>query len=176
MVCNFTADLADSKWSAWIEEITATLVRYGVEDMSAYFLLRRKYWSRDSHTWSIRCGDRVVCSWIDFLLGTDCRLYQNMLVWYAQHNSDNYLVLGCLQGALVQEHAHYLGSKHNLPLEPPRTACSLNSAGRHPKPHRGNASARHGSRQRLGASLMIVLRRNRTGCIYLCRTLDSESR
>ena len=36
------------------------------------------------------------------------------------HNSDHYLVLGCLHGVTLGEHQCYLGTLTRLPLRPPR--------------------------------------------------------
>ena len=52
---------------------------------------------------------REVQSWTYYLLGTDHRLFQNVFVWDACHNIDHYLILGCLRGAAVTKHSHYLG-------------------------------------------------------------------
>ena len=104
------------------EEIAAALASSGLEDMIAYFLPRRKSWSRDGRIWSMRRGDKVVRSQTDYLLGIDHRLYQNLSVRDVRHNSDHYLVLGCLQGAPAGGHARYLGSRRRFPLRPPQTA------------------------------------------------------
>ena len=42
---------------------------------------------------------REVRSLIDYILGTDHSLFRNVDVWDPRHNSDHYLVLGCLRSA-----------------------------------------------------------------------------
>ena len=42
-----------------------------------------------------------------------------MAVRDPQHNSDHYLVLGCLRSAPLREHTKYLGQRTWLPLRPP---------------------------------------------------------
>ena len=62
---------------------------------------------------------REVRSRTDYILGTDHRLFGNVSVWYPRHNSDHYMVLGCLHSAPPREHARYLGGRKRLPLLPP---------------------------------------------------------
>ena len=50
----------------------------------------------DGRMWNmIRCGQEVR-SHTDYILGMDCHLFQNMAVWDYRHNTNHYLVLGCL--------------------------------------------------------------------------------
>ena len=44
-----------------------------------------------------------------------------MAVWDPWHNSDHYLVLGCLCSAPLMEHTKYLGRNRRPPLCPPTT-------------------------------------------------------
>ena len=37
-----------------------------------------------------------------------------------RHNSDHYMMLGCLPSASLAEHKKYLGGRKNLPLRPPK--------------------------------------------------------
>ena len=55
----------------------------------------------------------------DYILGTDGRLLGNVSVRDPRHNSDRYMVLGCLHSASLREHARYLGGRKRLPLRPP---------------------------------------------------------
>ena len=55
----------------------------------------------------------------DYILGTDCRLFGNFSVWDPRHNSDHYMVLGCLHSASLKEHARYPGGRKRPPLRPP---------------------------------------------------------
>ena len=59
---------------------------------------------------------REVQSWTDYILGTDCHLFGNNSVWDPRHNSDHYMVLGCLHSASLKEHARYLRGRKRLPL------------------------------------------------------------
>ena len=56
----------------------------------------------------------------DYILGTDFRLFGNVSVQDPRHNSDHYLVLGCLHSASLKEHSRYLGGRKKLPLRPPK--------------------------------------------------------
>ena len=54
----------------------------------------------------------------DYILGTDCRLFVNVSVRNPRHNSDHYMVLGCLHSSPLREHARYLGGLTRLLLCP----------------------------------------------------------
>ena len=45
----------------------------------------------------------------DYILGTDRRLFRNVTVQDPRHNSDHYMVLGCLPSAPLSETKRYLG-------------------------------------------------------------------
>ena len=64
---------------------------------------------------------RAVRSRTDYILGTDRRFFWNMSVRDPRHNSDHYMLLGCLLRASLREHARYLGGPKQLPLRPPTT-------------------------------------------------------
>ena len=55
----------------------------------------------------------------DYILETDRRLFGNVSVRDPRHNSDHYMVLGCLHSASLREHSRYLGGRKRLPLRPP---------------------------------------------------------
>ena len=55
----------------------------------------------------------------DYILGVDHCLFWNVSVWDPRHNSDHYMVLGCLHSASLKEHARYLGGRKRPPLCPP---------------------------------------------------------
>ena len=59
---------------------------------------------------------REVRSQTDYILGTDHRLFWNVSVRDPMHNSDQYMVLGCLRSAPIREHTKYLGGRKRLPL------------------------------------------------------------
>ena len=46
-----------------------------------------------------------------YILGTDRRLLHNVAVRDARHNTDHYLVVGCLYGAAPAAHLRYLGKR-----------------------------------------------------------------
>ena len=55
-----------------------------------------------------------------YIMGTDCRIFGNVSVRDPRHNSDHYMVLGCLHSAPLKEHTRYLGgAKAPPPLRPP---------------------------------------------------------
>ena len=60
----------------------------------------------------------MVRSRTDYILGTDRRLFWNVSVWDPRHNTDHYMVLGCLCSASDREHTKYLTGCKRLPLRP----------------------------------------------------------
>ena len=62
---------------------------------------------------------REVRSRTDYILGTDRRLFRNVAVRDPWHNSDHYMVLGCLPSAPLAEHKRYLGGRKRWPVRPP---------------------------------------------------------
>ena len=62
---------------------------------------------------------RKVRSRTDYILGTDRRLFRNVSVRDPRHNSDHYMLLGCLQSASLMEHKRYLWGRKKFPLRPP---------------------------------------------------------
>ena len=53
-----------------------------------------------------------------YILGMNRRLFINVSIWDPRHNSDHYMVLGCLHSAPLREHARYLGGRKRPPLRP----------------------------------------------------------
>ena len=83
---------------------------------------------------------KVVWSWMDYFLGIDRRLFWNVSVQDPRHNTDHYMVLGCLRSAPEREHAKYLSGRKKLPLRPlaePTREDGIFAALRRavPKPH-----------------------------------------
>ena len=116
---DFNANLADPKGDWRGGNIVADMDTEGLEYMSAQFLPRRHSWCRDGKTWSMIREGKEVRSRIDFILGTDCRLFGNVSVRDPRHNSDHCMVLGCLHIASLKDHARYLGGRKKTPLCPP---------------------------------------------------------
>ena len=51
-----------------------------------------------------------------YILGTDRHHFWNISIRDPRHNSDHYLVLGCLRSAPLIEHSKYLGRSKRIPL------------------------------------------------------------
>ena len=62
---------------------------------------------------------REVRSRTEYILGTDRRLFRNFAVQDPRHNSDHYMVLGCLPRAPLTDHKRYLGGRKRWPVRPP---------------------------------------------------------
>ena len=99
---DFNVNLATPEGYRRAEDIATTLATEGLEDMAKHFLLRESRWCRDWRTWGMLRKGREVRSRTDYILGTDRRLFRNVAVRDPRHNSDHYMVLGCLQSAPPQ--------------------------------------------------------------------------
>ena len=98
------------------EGIAAALVEEDLEDMSGHLFPRHKPWLKDGHTWDMHRGGQEVHSRTNYIIGTDSRLFQNIVVWDARHNTEHYLILGFLRGAAPAANLHYLGKHTLLPI------------------------------------------------------------
>ena len=74
---------------------------------------------KDGRTWFMHRDVREVRSWTDYILFTGSNMFQNVAVWDARHNTDHYLVLGCLCRAAPDTHLLYLGKRTCFPIRPP---------------------------------------------------------
>ena len=88
-----------------------------LEDMAGqHFLPRRRACCQDRKTWLMRRQGRLVRSRTDYILGSDCRIFQNVALRDPMHNSDYFMVMGSLREASPREHSNYLGIRTLLPL------------------------------------------------------------
>ena len=55
----------------------------------------------------------------DYILGTDRRLFQNVAVRDPWHNTDHYMVLGCLPGTPLATTRRYQGGRKRWLVRPP---------------------------------------------------------
>ena len=55
---------------------------------------------------------------MDYIIGTYCRLFQDMPVRDTRNHSDHYMVLGYLRGELVKELTGYLRKARRFSLRP----------------------------------------------------------
>ena len=93
----FNADLAQPEGVQREEDIVAALTAEGLEDMLVHFLPQQIPWCLDRRVWSMVRLGREVSSRVDYILGTDCCLFRNVSARDLRHNSDHYLVIGCLR-------------------------------------------------------------------------------
>ena len=93
---DFNVDLATPEGDRRAEAIATLLATEGLEDMARHFLPREIRWCRDRRTWGMLRKGREVRSQTDYILGTDSRLFNNVAGRDPRHNSDHYMVLGCL--------------------------------------------------------------------------------
>ena len=94
----------------------ASLLTEVLEDMLAHFLLRQNSWFWDRRTWSMIWAGREVRYGTDYILGMDRHIFWNVSVQDPSHNSDHYMVLGCLHIASVREYYRYLRGRKRPPL------------------------------------------------------------
>ena len=62
---DFNTDLEASEGGYHREDISADVVTAKLEDISAHFILRRKYWAWDRRPWIVCCQGKEVRSWTD---------------------------------------------------------------------------------------------------------------
>ena len=84
------------------------MLEAGVEDMTAHILRRKRIWGRERRTWNMVREGKMVRSRMDYILGTDRSLFRNVSVRDPRHNTDHFMVVGCLRSALEREHARYI--------------------------------------------------------------------
>ena len=102
---NFNVKLSKPEGNWRGEDIAAALATEGLKYMLAHFLLHWRSWFRDGRTWSMIQAGREVRYRTGYTLGTDRRLFWNVFVRDPRHNSDHYMVLGCLRSAPLSEHS-----------------------------------------------------------------------
>ena len=115
----FSTKLSEPEGDRGGEYIAAALATEGLGYMSAHFLLNRHSWCRDRRIWSMIQEGGQVRSRTDYILGTDGCLFWNVSVQDPMHNSDHYMVLGCLRSSPLREQAKYLGGSKRNPLPTP---------------------------------------------------------
>ena len=96
---HLNVNLATPEGDRRAEDIETMLATEGLEDMAQHFLPWESRWCWDQRTWGMLWNRREVQSWTDYILGTDRRFCRNVAVWDPRHNSDHYMVLGCLPSA-----------------------------------------------------------------------------
>ena len=101
------------------EDIATTIATELLKDMAPHFLPRQRRCCWDMRTWGMIWKGRKVRSRTDYILGTDRRLFRNVFVRDPRHNSDHYMVLGCLTSAFLMEHKRYLWGRNWWPMGPP---------------------------------------------------------
>ena len=101
------------------EDIVVVVAMSGLEYLAVHFFPRRRLWCRYRRTWAVVRQGRVVRSRTDYILGSDRLIFQNMALWDPRHNSDHFMVVGCLRRASLREHSRYFGRRTCLPLRPP---------------------------------------------------------
>ena len=87
-----------------VTEIAAALTEEGLKYMAAHFLPSQHKWIKLRRTWNMVREGEVVRSRTDYILGTDLRLFWNVSIRDPRHNTNHYMVLGCLRSAPKREH------------------------------------------------------------------------
>ena len=76
-------------------------------------------WFKDRRTWAMVQQRREMRSRTDYILGSNCRIFRNVTGRDPRHNSDHFVVMGCLFGASPRDHSLYLGQRTHLLLRMP---------------------------------------------------------
>ena len=77
---NFNADLVTSYGQERNKTIALAMVTEGLEDMEAYFLPLHCHWKRDRRTRSMLHRGQDLKSRMDYILGIDRHLFQNVTI------------------------------------------------------------------------------------------------
>ena len=91
-------NLADPEGTPKGEAISDELVAAGLDDTGLHFLPWHDSWFQDRCTWTMRQEGQKFRSHMDYILRTDCRLFQDVAARDPQNNLNYYMVLGCLRG------------------------------------------------------------------------------
>ena len=119
VVKNFNTDLVAPEGRERDERIVSAMEEEGLEDMRVHFLPLHTLWLKDGHTGAMHRGGREVRSRTNYILSIDSRLFQNVAIQDARHNTDHFLVLGCLRGTTPAVHLHYRWRCTRFPIRPP---------------------------------------------------------
>ena len=90
------ANLVGSEGSEREKYIAAVLEAERLDDVSEHFIMLRRTWDQDGRTWNVVCKGQEERSRMDYILEMDHRIFRNVSGREPRHNSDHYLVLGCL--------------------------------------------------------------------------------
>ena len=101
------------------KEIALTVATAVLEDIGVNFFTRQRAWCRDQITWEAVRQGRVVRYQTNYILGSDCWIFQNMAGWEPRPNYDHFMVVEFLHGASLREHYRYLRCRTRLLLYPP---------------------------------------------------------
>ena len=116
---DLNTDLEDSESDRRGTYIAAVMTMAGVEHMTAHFLPRKRRWGRERRTCSMVREGKVVRSRTDYIIGIDRNLFRNVSVRDPRHNTNHFMVVGCLRSAPEQEHTRYIMGRWKMPLRPP---------------------------------------------------------
>ena len=83
-------------------DITVEMKTAGLEDLARHFFPRRRAWCQYRRTRVTRRQGRVVRSRMDYIMGSDRRIFQNVAVRDRMDNSDHFMVVGNLRGASLR--------------------------------------------------------------------------
>ena len=98
------------------------MAKEGLEYMSSHFLPHHKPWLKGGRAWAMHWGSQEMRSWTDYIMGTESHLFRNVVVQDAKHNTDHYLLLGCLCGSTPAAHSRYLERHTRFPIRTPETS------------------------------------------------------
>ena len=87
--------------------------------MAQHFMPRGRRWCRDQRTWDMKRQGQVVRYRTEYILGTDRRLFKNVAVRDPRHNTDHYMVLGCVPGAPLATTRQCQGGQRRWLVPPP---------------------------------------------------------
>lgn len=123
---DLNVDLSDMSTSR-TTKVAATISAYGLEDLLLHFRPERRY--THLQTYFSRRQGKTVRSRVDYILGTDRRLFKSIKMRKPRHfTSDHYMLIGKFLTMPAKVHKGYLRGRKAFPLKSDPDPCSPQDA------------------------------------------------
>ena len=76
-----------------IDDIAASIATIVMEDLAEHFLLRQRTWCKDWGKLAMVIQGSVVRSQTNYILVSNCQIFQNVAARDLRHNSDHLMVI-----------------------------------------------------------------------------------
>ena len=114
----FNLDLEKTGGQGWGEEITEAVETAVQEDLAGNFLPRQRAWCNYRRTWAMVRQGKGVWYQTYYIMGSELRIFHNVVVRDPRHNSYNPMVIRYLRRTSQRERLFYLRHRMRLQLSP----------------------------------------------------------